>query len=189
MTDNTQLKEDIAFVRAAAERSETPSVPAIYLLWALLGGVGFALVDFVDDYSWIGTYWLFAGPVGFVLSVWLGMRASHSAGFRDRQTGVRHSLHWLSFMAAGLLGLALVQAGQLTWAGFGSLWVLLLGLTYFHAGLYLERRMMPIGVLMGAAYLVTVWVPGFGWTTAGVVLAVALVTGALLGAPKRETAS
>ena len=92
-------------------------------------------------------------------------------------------------MTAGLLGLALVSAGQLTWAGFGSLWVLLLGLTYFHGGLYIERRMMPIGVLMGAAYLVTVWAPGFGWTTAGVVLAIALVTGALLGAPKRETAS
>ncbi len=189
MTDNTQLKEDMAFVRAAAERSDTPPVPAIYLLWALLGGVGFALVDFVDDLSWIGTYWLFAGPIGFVLSAWFGMRTSRSAGFRDRQTGVRHSLHWLAFMAAGVLGLALVQAGQLTWPGFGSLWVLLLGLTYFHGGLYLERRLMPIGVLMGGAYLVTVWVPSFGWTTAGAVLAIALVTGAFLEVRKRETAS
>jgi len=189
MTDNTQLKEDIAFVRAATERSEAPSVPAIYLLWALLGGVGFALVDFVDDLSWIGTYWLFAGPTGFVLSVWFGIRASRSAGFRDRQTGVRQGLHWLAFMAAGVLGLALVQAGQLTWPGFGSLWVLLLGLTYFHGGLYLERRLMPIGVLMGGAYLVTVWVPSFGWTTAGAVLAIALVTGAFLEVRKRETAS
>jgi len=48
---------------------------------------------------------------------------------------------------------------------------------------------MPIGVLMGGAYLVTVWVPSFGWTTAGAVLAIALVTGAFLEVRKRETAS
>ena len=66
--------------------------------------------------------------------------------------------------------------------------MLLLALTYFQVGLHLERRLLPIGILMGAGYLVTVWVPSFGWTVTGVVIAIALVTGAFLGAPKSETA-
>lgn len=188
MPDNTQLKEDIAYVRATAERSETPPVPALYFVWALLGFCGFALVDFVDDLHWIGIYWLFAGPVGFVISMWLGRRATRRAGFTNREEGIRHGLHWLAFMAAGTLGLALVQARHLTWQGFGSLWVLLLALTYFQGGLHLERRMLPLGFVVGGAYLVTIWVPGFGWTTAGALLAIALTTAAFIGAPKREAA-
>ncbi len=188
MTDNTQLKEDIAYVRAVAERSRTKPVRPIYLLWAMIGLCGFVLVDFVDDKKWISIYWLFAAPIGFALSFWLGFRAGRNQGATSRETGIRHSLHWLAFMTAGVLGLALVHAGQLTWQGFGSLWVLLLALTYFQLGLHLERRLLPIGVLMGAGYLVTVWVPKFGWTATGVVLAIALVTGAYLGAPKSETA-
>ena len=188
MLDNTKLREDIAFVRAAAERSKKPAVPAIYLVWALLGFCGFAIVDFADDLGWVGIYWLFAGPVGFLVSAWLGRRAALDTGFVNRDEGIRHGLHWLAFMAAGILGLALVQAQQLTWQGFGSLWVLLLALTYFQWGLHLERRMLPLGLLAGGAYLVTIWVPSLGWTTAGAVLAIGLTAVAFIGARNRETA-
>ena len=188
MADNTQLKEDIAYVRTVAERSRTTHVPAIYLLWAVIGLFGFALFDFVSQSRWIGIYWLFAAPIGLALSIWLGVRAERDAGATSRKSGIQASLHWLSFMAAGWLGIALVYAGHLTWRGFGSLWVLLLALTYFQFGLHLERRLLPIGVLMGAGYLVTIWVPSFGWTTTGVVLAIALLAGAFLRTPKDETA-
>ena len=47
MADNTQLKDDLAYVRAVAERSRIKPVPAIYLLWAVINLCGFALVDFV----------------------------------------------------------------------------------------------------------------------------------------------
>ena len=188
MADNRQLKEDIAYVRAVAERSRVAHVPAIYLLWAVIGLCGFALFDFVSHMRWIGIYWLFAAPIGLALSIWLGVRGERNAGVTSRESGMRASLHWVSFMAAGWLGLALVHAEHLTWRGFGSLWVLLLALTYFQFGLHLERRLLPIGVLAAAGYLVTVWVPGYGWTATGVVLAVALVSAAFLGAPKSETA-
>ena len=138
MTDTKELKEDIAYIRAAADRSDTNLVPSIYLLWAVIALCGFALVDFVDDYRWIGRYWVVSAPAGFCLSVWLGMRASHHAGQADRQEGIRWSLHWLAFMVAGLLGGALVAAGHLKWSGFNSLWVLLLSLTYFQAGVHLD---------------------------------------------------
>lgn len=188
MPDGNQLREDIEYVRAAAERLKPPPVSAIYFLWALLGLCGFAMVDLVGDLRWVGIYWSFAGPIGTALSLWLGMRASRDAGLVNRSEGVRHGLHWVAFMAAGLLGLALVQAGHLTWPGFGSLWVLLLALTYVQAGLHLERLMLPVGLVVGAAYLVTIWVPNFAWTTAGVVVAVGLTAAGFKGAPKRDPA-
>lgn len=120
--------------------------------------------------------------------MWLGRRAGRREGQEDRREGSRWSLHWLGFLAAGVSGWALVAAGQLSAAGFGSLWVLLLALTYFQAGVHLERRMLPVGIVAGIGYLVTLFIPGFGWTVAGVVVAGVLTAQAFLGAPSRATA-
>ena len=91
-------------------------------------------------------------------------------------------------MAAGALGAALVAAGHLPWTAFGSLVVLLLALSYFYAGLYMDRRMLAIGVVLGACFLVTLFIPGYQWTLAGVLMAGALVWQAILGARKRDAA-
>ena len=188
MTDHARLRDDIAYVRAAAEQSSTVPVPAIHFLWALLVFVGFGLVDVVDDGRWIGGYWALAGPAGFGLSAWIGRRADRQAGRIDRKAGLRHVLHWATFMSAGVLGLALVQAGHLTWRGFGSLWVLLAALTYVQAGLHLERSLLPVGLLLAGGFLVTLWLPGFGWTATGTLLAIALVATAFTGKQDREPA-
>lgn len=181
MTDTKTLKEDIAYVRAVAERSESLPMPAAYLVWAVLWLCGFALVDFVGPESvWVGVFWLVAAPAGFGLSGWIAERAQRQAGQADHQENRRWSLHFLAFFTSGLLGFGLVAAGQLTWAGFISLWILLLGLTYFQAGLYLERRLLPIGLLVGVGYLVTLLVPEYGFTTAGVLVAAGLTLLAFL---------
>ena len=188
MTDNARLREDIAYVRAAAEHSLAMPVPAIHFLWALLVFVGFGLVDVVDDGRWIAAYWSLAGPVGTGLSAWIGRRAYRQAGRIDGKEGMRHVLHWATFMSAGVLGLALVQAGHLTWPGFGSLWVLLAALTYMQAGLHLQRSLLPLGFLLAGGFLATLWLPGLGWTVTGTLLAIGLVATAFTGKPDREPA-
>ena len=188
MTTTDNLKEDIAYVRAAAERAGAGTIPSIYVLWAVIGLCGFALADFVVDSRWVGRFWMVAGPAGFVISAWLGYRASHHAGQGSRQIGVRWGLHWLAFMVAGALGAVLVAAGHLPWSAFGSLVVLLLALSYFHAGLYMDRRMLAIGGVLGACYLVTLFIPGYQWTLAGVLMAAALIWQAILGTRERNAA-
>jgi hypothetical protein len=185
-TDN--LKDDIAYVRAAAERAGAGSIPSIYVLWAVIGLCGFALADFAADSRSVGLFWGVAGPAGFVVSAWLGYRAGRQSGQGSRRAGVRWAVHWLAFMAAGALAAALVAAGHLPWAAFGSLVVLLLALTYFNAGLYLDRRMLAIGVVLGVCFLVTLFIPGYRWTVAGVLMAGALVWQAILGARERDAA-
>ncbi|MCY3941027.1 MAG: hypothetical protein OXG29_08145 [Gammaproteobacteria bacterium] len=183
MTNQQQLKEDIAYVRAAAERSASVHIPAIYLIWAVLCLCGFTLVDLVGPGSaWIGVYWMIGGPVGGGLTWWLAWRAARDVGQADRREGKRWVFHFLGFFCTGLLVFGLVGTGQLTWPGVSSTWILLLALTYFLAGLHLERRMLPIGLLLGVGYLITLALPAYGFTVAGVLAATALATQAFLGA-------
>ncbi len=186
MTETEKLREDIAYIRAATKQSEAVHVPSIDLLWAAIALCGFALVDFAPHHRWVSAYWMVAAPAGGLLSMWLGRRASRNIGQPSRDEGFRQGLHWLAFMVAGMLGLALVLADQLTWPGFASLWILLMALTYFQAGVHLERRLLPVGLLIGVAYLITILYPTYGWTTAGVVAAVTLTVKAFLGARTRD---
>ena len=183
MTSKQQLTEDIAFVRAAAERTASVHVPAIYVIWAVLCLCGFTLVDFAGPGSaWIAIYWMIAAPVGTVLSAWLAKRAHRAAGQADVREGRRWIWHFVGFGATGALGFGLVATGQLTWAGVSSIWILLLALTYYLAGLHLDRRLLPIGLVLGAGYIITLVFPAYGFTHVGVLVAIALVTQAFLGA-------
>ena len=182
MTDTDSIKNDIAYVRAVAEHTNTAHVPAIYLIWAGICVCGFSLVDLVGPgSSWIGMYWLITGPGGGALSWWLAVQAGNRAGQVDRRKGKRWAGHFLGFFAIGLLGCALAAAGELSWSGLSLLWILLLALTYFLAGLHLERRLLPVGLVLAVGYLFTLFLPEYRFTTAGVLVAVALVVQALLG--------
>ncbi len=188
MNDTDKLREDMAYVRAAANRADSATIPSINLLWAAIVLCGCVLSDFVGDHRWIGRYWSVASPVGLCVSAWFGYRAQREAGQADRRTGVRQGVHWLAFLVAGALGSALVAAGHLEWAGFGSFMMLLMSLTYFHAGLHIDRRMLPISGVAAAGYVVTLFVPGYQWTLAGVLIAAALVWQGVLGARTRNAA-
>ena len=186
MTNMDQLRKDLAYVRAAADRSDGVPCRSIYLLWAAIVLCGFTLVDLAPNPSWINLYWLIASPAGFGISIWIGVRTSLNAGQADRRQGMRIMFHWLAFMVAGLLGGLLVAGGHLSGAGLGSLWVLLLALTYFHAGLHFDRSLLPVGILVGLCYPVTISLPGYGWTVSGIVIAAALTVQAFLGSRRQD---
>ena len=99
MTDTKELKEDIAYIRAAADRSDTNLVPSIYLLWAVIALCGFALVDFVDDYRWIGRV---LGRLG--ASRFLPLRVARHAGKSPRRAGRSSGGHSLEPSLAGVHG-------------------------------------------------------------------------------------
>ena len=182
MTDAASIKDDLAYVRAAAEGSQSTHAPAIYLLWAAICLVGFPLADVVGSgSSWVGIYWTIAGPLGGLLTWRLAVLAGRRAGQADRRVGKRWMGHFLAFFGTGVLGMGLVASGQLSWSGVNSLWILLLALTYFLAGLHLERRLMPVGVVLAVGYLLTLYLPEYGATIAGVAVAAALAAQAWLG--------
>ena len=190
MTETQKTREDLAYVRAAADRSECIHIPSIYLLWAVICLCGFPLVDFVGPGSWlIGLYWFIAGPVGGLVTWRLAARAERRAGQVNREEGRRWAFHFLAFGGTGLLGYGMVGAGQLTWSGFTSLWILLLGLTYCLAGVHLERRLLPVGIALFAGYLIALLVPEYGFTVVGVLVALALSLQAYLGTRGQDAAN
>lgn len=174
MTDIDKLREDVAYVRAATDRSESVPFSSIYVLWAVIILFGFPISDFFNDKSWIRWYWLVATPVGFLLSMWLGSRASARIGQADMERGMRWVKHWLAYVVAAVLGRLLVAEGQLTGSGIGALSVLLIALSYFYAGLHLDRRLLPVGIVIGICFPIILYLPGYGSTASGVVIAGAL---------------
>ncbi len=186
MTNMEKLREDVAYVRAATDRSDNVPCRSIYLLWAAIGLCGFTLMDFAPNPWWINVYWLVAAPTGFVLSYWFSKRESLQLGQADRRLGMRIMYHWLAFMVAGWLGALLVVEGHLSGRGFGSLWVLLLALSYFQIGLHVDRRLISIGILIGIGFPITIYLPDYGWTALGVILAASLTAQAFLGIRKQD---
>lgn len=188
MATRERIKDDLAYVKDAVERTGNVHVPAVYLMWAAIGLVGFSMPDFITNgwvgwsYSSIGWYWAVMGPVGFAASWWLSMRANDRVGQMSRRTGIRWGLHWAAFGATGVLGVALALSGHVGWEVFGVLWVLLLALSYTLAGVHLERRLLPIGIALGVGYLTILFLPNYGWIAAGVLTAAALTAQAFIGA-------
>lgn len=182
----TQVQSDVNFVREVIARSEHShgSPASIYLLWAALILVGFPLVDFAPRYS--GAFWMIAGPIGGLISFFLGRRASLKAGLIRKSEGVRYALHWMGLMGAILL-LVLYFAfgrGTLSHDTFGQILLLLLAFAYFMAGVHLDRPMLWAGLLMAAGYVTLIFVSAYTWTITGVVVAMAMILSAVVGGRK-----
>lgn len=186
--ESKQLQSDLGYVRHAVEEAghNRPSPAAIPLLWAAIVLVGFPLVDFAPRY--VGTYWMVAGPAGFVISLFLGWQASRRSGQITKGEGLRYSLHWGAMLAAIALAVLLVPANVVSDKSIGQIILLLLALTYFLAGVHLERRLLWLGLLLAAGYIVLLFVSTYAWTILGVASAVALTISALVGDSKRVQA-
>jgi len=173
MPQMSRIEEDLGYVRAAVTRMDRFRSPAaIYFLWAAIVAAGFSLVDLAPRV--VGLYWLAAAPAGFVLSVWLGWRASRRAGEMARAEALRHMLHWLGLLAAGGLALLPVLTGQTSRYGFAATVVLLTALAYWLAGVHGDRAMLVVGALLGAGYAVIVLLPGPVWTITGLLIGAAM---------------
>jgi hypothetical protein len=184
MAEIKQLQTDLGYVRDVVGRSgKSPSPAAIYLFWAPVILVGFALVDFAPRY--VGLYWMIAGPVGAVVSAILGWRHSVKCGQLSRETGTRHALHWCGMLAVIFLAALLGITGGVTWDMASKIILLIVGFGYFLAGVHLDQPIMWIGLLLFAGYIALFFVTAYGWTIVGVIVAAAMTAAALMGGRKR----
>jgi hypothetical protein len=178
MASMDELEQDLRYVRSAVERSDTSPAPRlISFLWAVLGGVGFALIDLRD--SWVPGYWMVAGPGGFLLSAWLGWRHARRTGYLSAAQGARQMLHWGAMLAAVFLLMLMPARGLMAPNAIGPAILLILALGHFTAGLYLYPALRWTGVLLAAGYLFVLFETTYAWVVLGVLFAVALVVSGL----------
>lgn len=179
MTKQEELHADLSYVRGAVRKSEgSSSVRGIYLLWGVAILIGFPLADFAPGA--VPLYWTIVGPVGFLVSGYLGYRAGVKRGQHERSIGLRHGLHWTAMMAAIGLIIPLAATGVLEFTSLNRIILLVLALSYFMAGIHLDRPLMWAGLVMVGGYLLLFFVNTYAWTIIGVALGAALFLSAAL---------
>jgi len=179
MPEIKQLEAHLGYVRSAVQESDVHrSVVAIHLLWAVLVPIGFSLMDFAPDY--VPLYWTFVGPVGFVVSAALGWRAAVTRGQVNHMVGRREGLHWGATMGVIFLGVPLVATERIGQDEFGMFITLVLALSYFLAGVHVDRPLMAVGLVLMAGYVGLWFVPVYRWTFIGVLASGALIVTALV---------
>lgn len=186
MTEIHQLQDDLRFVRDAVARGDSPRRPAaIYVVWAVYVLVGYTLIDFFPRAS--GWFFLVGGVIGGIASGYVYRRWARREGAYDRREGRRSLLHWgvgigLAIACAMALG-AVIPA--LRGPAVGQLVVVMIGLVYFLAGVHFDPHFLWLGPVLMVGGLVVGFVPQYGWTALGIVIALGLVVPTLL--PARRT--
>lgn len=178
MTEREQLQSDLNYVREAVATAESaPSPAGIYLLWAVLISIGFALADFARHL--VGPFWTIAGPAGFLVSVWLGYRFSATIGQQSRSVGMRHLAHWFGLLVAIAASVPLGTTGAVEWETLFRFILLLLTFSYFLAGVHLDPSLRWIAGLMLLAYGGLFVLTTYPFTVSGLLIATGLVVAGL----------
>ena len=147
-----RVADDLGYVREVVARSEYDKTPqAIWYLWAAIGLVGFALIDFRHEV--VPVFWAIAAPAGFVLSVWLGWRKSRGLGQESRREGHAHMLHWAGMGGAIALLVFFAARGHLVGHDIAQAILLVVALGYFLAGVHLARPLLWVGLTLAACFL------------------------------------
>lgn len=173
MADLDRLEQDLGFLRRAVDGAAPRSPASIYFLWAVLVLAGFALVDLNENR--VGLYWMIAGPAGGLISVYLGWRDQRHFGAMDLALGMRYVQHWGAMMAVIFLATLMPGRGLIAWDAFGPLVLLILAMSYFHAGLYLDAPLRWVGLLLVGGYVMVLSVDAYAWTIVGALVAAALM--------------
>ncbi|MCH9027853.1 MAG: hypothetical protein IIA05_12205 [Proteobacteria bacterium] len=171
----------LAYVKDVVKGAESaPSGPrAIYILWAVIYFTGFSLFDWNHRYA--GIFWLIAGPIGGVVSFWLGSRSALRAGVASRRMAKRHMLHWIGTGAAIFMALPLLWLGVLSSTALIKVILLIMALGMFTAGIYLVRPYLWVGLALAACYLAVMTLSALPWMVVGALSGGTMLLAAFLG--------
>jgi hypothetical protein len=191
MTDDKQAHDDLSYVRSVLRRAEnTAESPAsLYFLWAVITFLGFAIIDLSPEKT--GLYWAIAAPLGGVLSALLGRRSARTTGQSTRREGIVQSMHWAGLLAGIFLMIPLILTRVVTVDDFPRLVLLVVALSYYTAGVHVDRRLIPVSFVLVGCYLLTVFVRDLPhlWTVTAAILAASLTAAGLFAAARaRRTA-
>ena len=177
MTEINQIRDDLKFVREAVARHDPPPArnAGIYLVWAVYVLVGYTMLDFSPVLaSW---FFLLGGVLGGVATAVIGRRSAQRDGEYDRAEVRKASLHWFGGIVlaiAAAVALAMVVPG-LRGQAMGQLIVVMIGLVYFLSGVHFDRNFLWLGPVLVVGGVLVGFVPRFGWTGLGIVIALGLV--------------
>jgi hypothetical protein len=182
MTQSQQLSEDLQYVRQAVDRrGRRHNIPAP-IAWAvaIYVAVGYTLLDV--NPLWAGWSFMIGGVALGAVSWVVGRGESLRTGEYDRAEVTRIWMHWFSIVLAIVGVIALAVTRGLQGPVVGQMIVLAIGLIYFLGGVHFDRNLLWLGPVMMAGGIAIGYVPHYGWTALGAVIALGLVVPTLLRA-------
>lgn len=172
------LASDIRYVRALVDKSGSGSFPrSVYLLWAIICLAGFSMIDLAPKLT--GLFWMVAGPGGGILSAVLGHRAGVRIGQLNRETGVRHALHWGGMLLVILLAVLLAMRGFVHGTVLSQVILLVVALGWWTAGVHFDRSFLLFALVTMLGFVGTLFITSYIWTAIGVLTAASLAGSAL----------
>jgi len=133
----------------------------LVVVMLLLAGAGIAVTTFSPQrgfHYWAAMMPLFGGVSAYL--AWSHARARHE----NTGTVLRQQLlHWLGALGALQLVFLLKTSGQVEFAALGLGALIVLALSTFLAGVYVDWRLCVVGVLLGGIALVGSFMQQFLW--------------------------
>ena len=134
-------------------------VGALMLLFAF---VGLIIASLRTDGAW--DYWRIMAPVFAIMSLWLSWYLRRKGHSFTAVTIWHEILHWLSLIVSVYFVSLFVNLGIMGRLDASLQVIILLALTTFIAGIYIEITFMPIGVLIGLFALAAAWAEEYLYT-------------------------
>jgi len=188
MTQPDQIRDDLRFVRDVVARGVNPQFrfTAPYYITAVYVLIGYCLLDI--NVHWANWFfllgWFPAGmAIGIARRLW-----TQKHGELDQALTRKARLH---FMVGGLLSVAAVIGLAICVPTFrgpvtGQVSVILFGMIYFLAGVHFDRSFLWLGPVLIVGGIVVGFVPHYGWSALGVVIAGGLCAAGLLNSRRQR---
>lgn len=126
---------------------------SVGIIMLILAFFGIVVSDVHTNGGWI--YWKWIVPVYALLALWLSWYTKRKKQIASPITIVHEILHWAALIAAVFLVSHLVSIGILSRFIGGIFDLVLLSLTVFIAGIYIEPIFILIGIVLGFFSLFT----------------------------------
>jgi len=126
---------------------------AVGLIMLFLGFIGVVLTDIRTTGGW--DYWKWVVPVYAILTLWLSWYVKRQKQIISPISIWHELLHWVGLILAVFLVSYLVHLGTFSRFMAGIVNLLLLSLTVFIAGAYLDHVFLLVGVVLGIFALLT----------------------------------
>ncbi len=169
-----------------------PSVPGEFSpqVWSLavmllLAMAGMAISSAYEEYGWLS--WSFIVIVYGGLSLWLGSKRARSTGQPFWSMASRHIAHWLGLFVALKILFAVERLEFIDKIVVGDVALLLMGLTCYFAGVYLNGLFFIVALFLGVMAYVDAYFTEHMWLILAFVAFVSTATVGLVlarSAPK-----
>ena len=187
MQPTQKFEEDVAFVREAVEKRDRRQYNsiAIAVLWAIILTAGYIINDFRPEVSRL--FWPIAASIGFLISIWIGVRAKRVEGIAKRSDEAKHVLHWISlFFTTTAIAFIALRHGLDGWV-MGQFMTLIVGVTWYLGGLHLDRRFLLPGVVSIVSAPAVDYLAPYPWTMAGLAIVASLIISAIWMKPHEKS--